>query len=202
MASPSSLPPCALANFSEAFSRTGSKEVVVFLDYDGTLSPIVNDPDKALMSEEMRTAVNRVSARFKTSIISGRAVDKVKAFVNLDHLFYAGSHGLDIEGPSPTSSSTSGANVSHRPPGLDIQLVKEVREVLTERYVSVFACALPSRCPKGARNRTFVCTPLFLFVLTFFFSFLWPQKHEIDTRGYDRGQQVLLQRSLSELLSR
>ena len=36
MASPSSLPPCALANFSEAFSRTGSKEVVVAGVYDSS----------------------------------------------------------------------------------------------------------------------------------------------------------------------
>ena len=27
------------------------KEIVVFLDYDGTLSPIVDDPDKAYMSD-------------------------------------------------------------------------------------------------------------------------------------------------------
>lgn len=29
------------------------KKVVVFLDYDGTLSPIVEDPDKAFMSTEV-----------------------------------------------------------------------------------------------------------------------------------------------------
>lgn len=26
----------------------------MFLDYDGTLTPIVNDPDQAVMSEEVR----------------------------------------------------------------------------------------------------------------------------------------------------
>ena len=108
-----------------AEEKTSGKEVCVFLDYDGTLSPIVNDPEKAVMSEEMRQAVNKVSSRFKTSIISGRAVNKVKNFVQIDHLFYAGSHGLDIEGPHPT--------ISHRPPGLDIELVRSARDILSQR---------------------------------------------------------------------
>lgn len=30
------------------------KQIVVFLDYDGTLSPIVNDPEKAFMTEEVK----------------------------------------------------------------------------------------------------------------------------------------------------
>lgn len=29
------------------------KKIVVFLDYDGTLSPIVDDPDRAFMSPEV-----------------------------------------------------------------------------------------------------------------------------------------------------
>jgi trehalose 6-phosphate phosphatase len=30
------------------------KKIVMFLDYDGTLSPIVDDPDRAYMSESVR----------------------------------------------------------------------------------------------------------------------------------------------------
>jgi len=33
--------------------NTNGKQVVVFLDYDGTLSPIVADPDKAYMSKKV-----------------------------------------------------------------------------------------------------------------------------------------------------
>ena len=33
------------------------KKIAVFLDYDGTLSPIVDDPDRALMSDDVRTYV-------------------------------------------------------------------------------------------------------------------------------------------------
>lgn len=30
------------------------KKIAIFLDYDGTLSPIVDNPDDALMSSEVR----------------------------------------------------------------------------------------------------------------------------------------------------
>ncbi|UPQ97713.1 trehalose 6-phosphate phosphatase [Chloropicon primus] len=136
---PSCNPPCALENFEDCLSEAKRRgtQVCVFLDYDGTLSPIVNDPDKAEMSEEMRRAVNRVSEKFRTSIISGRALEKVKNFVKLDHLYYAGSHGLDIEGPAPPPKERDEGedepSVSHRPPGLDIELVREVRHILEQK---------------------------------------------------------------------
>ena len=47
------------------------------MDYDGTLSPIVDDPDRALMSDDMRSAVRNVAKYFPTAIISGRSRDKV-----------------------------------------------------------------------------------------------------------------------------
>lgn len=36
------------------------KRIVVFLDYDGTLSPIVDNPDRALMSEEVKYYSSRM----------------------------------------------------------------------------------------------------------------------------------------------
>lgn len=33
------------------------KEIVVFLDYDGTLSPIVEDPDEAYMSDAVSALI-------------------------------------------------------------------------------------------------------------------------------------------------
>jgi trehalose 6-phosphate phosphatase len=40
--------------FEEISNDAKGKVVVIFLDYDGTLSPIVEDPDCAFMSEEVR----------------------------------------------------------------------------------------------------------------------------------------------------
>lgn len=43
--------PSALSSFQEMMDAAKGKCVVVFLDYDGTLSPIVNDPERAFMSD-------------------------------------------------------------------------------------------------------------------------------------------------------
>lgn len=37
--------------FDQITKASKGKPIVMFLDYDGTLSPIVNDPDRAFMSD-------------------------------------------------------------------------------------------------------------------------------------------------------
>ncbi|XP_054796528.1 probable trehalose-phosphate phosphatase 1 isoform X2 [Prosopis cineraria] len=100
--------PSALRSFDRLMKAASGKDMVVFLDYDGTLSPIVNDPDCAFMSEEMRAAVCEVAKNFPTAIISGRSRDKVKGFVKLNNVYYAGSHGMDIMAPSMPARSSDG----------------------------------------------------------------------------------------------
>ena len=75
---------------------------MVFLDYDGTLTPIVSDPDAATLSDHMRDAVGKLSDRATVAIVSGRAREKLRNFVQLPELYYAGSHGFDIDGPGGT----------------------------------------------------------------------------------------------------
>ena len=73
---------------------------MIFLDYDGTLSPIVKDPDAAFMPPSVRAAVDALSQKREVAIVSGRGRQKVRDFVQLDGLYYAGSHGFDIAGPN------------------------------------------------------------------------------------------------------
>jgi trehalose-phosphatase len=84
------------AEFEEAL---GGRRPVVFLDYDGTLSPIVDRPEQATMDEATRQALRRVAAACTTVIVSGRGREDVQRLVGLDDLIYAGSHGFDIAGP-------------------------------------------------------------------------------------------------------
>jgi hypothetical protein len=49
--------PSALGKFEQIASASKGKKVVMFLDYDGTLSPIVADPDAAYMSDAVRLLV-------------------------------------------------------------------------------------------------------------------------------------------------
>lgn len=49
---------------------------------------------------QMRDVVRALAEQFPTAIISGRGREKVENFVQLKELYYAGSHGMDIAGPS------------------------------------------------------------------------------------------------------
>ncbi|KAI4355218.1 hypothetical protein L6164_004010 [Bauhinia variegata] len=95
--------PSALEHFEEMMSVAAGKEIVVFLDYDGTLSPIVDDPDQAHMSDAMREAVSQIARYFQTAIVSGRSRNKVIEFVKLENVYYVGSHGMDIYTPLGSS---------------------------------------------------------------------------------------------------
>ncbi|KAG0592914.1 hypothetical protein M758_1G281300 [Ceratodon purpureus] len=95
--------PSALKSFDRVIRHAHKKQIVVFLDYDGTLSPIVEDPERAFMSPEMRATVKEVASSFPTAVISGRSRPKVEQFVQLPELYYAGSHGMDIVGPAKSS---------------------------------------------------------------------------------------------------
>ncbi|KAH7557422.1 hypothetical protein JRO89_XS11G0153400 [Xanthoceras sorbifolium] len=91
--------PSALTSFEQIIKCAKGKRIALFLDYDGTLSPIVDNPDCAFMSDAMRAVVKKVAKYFPTAVISGRSRDKVYEFVGLTELYYAGSHGMDIMGP-------------------------------------------------------------------------------------------------------
>jgi trehalose 6-phosphate phosphatase len=45
--------PSALGSFDEVAAAAEGKRIVMFMDYDGTLSPIVTDPDMAFMTAEV-----------------------------------------------------------------------------------------------------------------------------------------------------
>ena len=92
--------PSALTMFEQITGRLGNTIPVVFLDYDGTLTPIVLDPGKAVLADAMRQLLISLSLRFTTAIISGRDLDDLKQFIRLDSVILAGSHGFDIEGPA------------------------------------------------------------------------------------------------------
>lgn len=43
--------PSALSMFDKIVEASKGKKIVMFLDYDGTLSPIVKNPERAFMSD-------------------------------------------------------------------------------------------------------------------------------------------------------
>ncbi|KAL8243186.1 hypothetical protein R6Q59_009444 [Mikania micrantha] len=125
--------PSALRVFEEIMSAAKMKKVVIFLDYDGTLSPIVENPDQAYMAPEMRIAVKNVAKYFPTAIVSGRCRAKVYNFVRLSELYYAGSHGMDIKGPSSRKHQKGNQNVLCQPAKEFLPMMNEVYELLLEK---------------------------------------------------------------------
>ncbi|XP_062002172.1 probable trehalose-phosphate phosphatase 6 [Rosa rugosa] len=57
--------PSALDMFEQIIGASQGKQIVMFLDYDGTLSPIVEHPDRAFMSDSMRKTVNKLASEWK-----------------------------------------------------------------------------------------------------------------------------------------
>ena len=94
--------PSALDSLDEIERRLAGRGVALFLDYDGTLTPIVKRPQDALLPNETREVLRAISANCTVAIISGRDLADVRDLVGLDELFYAGSHGFDIQGPGGT----------------------------------------------------------------------------------------------------
>ena len=76
-----------------------SRKPAIFLDYDGTLTPIVPNPEDAILTDEARQMLKELSQRCFLAIVSGRDRADVKNLVNLDELIYSGSHGFDTSGP-------------------------------------------------------------------------------------------------------
>lgn len=91
--------PDALSQESLIFSRMTFGKTGVFLDYDGTLTPITDDPQAAILSENMRSTLIELSHETMLAVVSGRSKDNVEALVATPDIYYVGNHGFDIEGP-------------------------------------------------------------------------------------------------------
>lgn len=81
---------------NELRQQSECQKLFLFLDYDGTLAPIAESPDKAQMSEEMRSLLMRVKERMPVAVISGRSLEDLRKRVGIENILYAGNHGMEI----------------------------------------------------------------------------------------------------------
>jgi alpha,alpha-trehalase len=96
---PTSLPN-ASQQFNTIWQEIRGKNLFLFLDFDGTLAPIVPDPEDAGLSERGRSILQKLATQVPVAILSGRDRTDVAKKIGLDNLVYAGSHGFDITGPN------------------------------------------------------------------------------------------------------
>jgi alpha,alpha-trehalase len=89
----------ALEKKDEIFRRLHERTPAIFLDYDGTLTPIVEDPAEAKLPVKTKRIIKRLAEQYSVAMISGRDLADVQNMVGIDDIGYAGSHGFDISGP-------------------------------------------------------------------------------------------------------
>ena len=76
-------------------------QVLLLFDYDGTLTPIVEHPDAAVLPAPVKQLLLRLesSDKFLVGVVTGRSLLDIRGRVGLPGLIYAGNHGLEIAGP-------------------------------------------------------------------------------------------------------
>ena len=90
-----------LENLDEVAAQLrGASHIFLFLDFDGTLAPIVDDPADAFMPAKTALSLIRLSEKpnISIAIISGRALEDLEDRIGLTGLTYAGDHGFAIRG--------------------------------------------------------------------------------------------------------
>jgi alpha,alpha-trehalase len=94
--------PSALDHRDHIRQQAAVRKWGVFLDYDGTLTPIVEHPEDATLSRSMRHTLKDLSKKCPVAVISGRELKDIRKRVGIEDIIYAGSHGFDISGPDFT----------------------------------------------------------------------------------------------------
>jgi trehalose 6-phosphate phosphatase len=115
--------PNAIRAWQAIAATLQGRRVAVFLDYDGTLTPIVARPELAVLDEGMRSTLRRLAGAWPTQIISGRGLEDVRRLVGIDSLWMAGSHGFDI---APPRGAGGGKQVA---PDVEPQVHRAVEEL-------------------------------------------------------------------------
>jgi trehalose 6-phosphate phosphatase len=103
----------------------------LFLDFDGTLIPIAEDPTTPRLADAARETLRRVCSQewCVTTIISGRAIDDLYERIGVDGPIYAGNHGLEIRGRGLDFVQPTAAALRERLERLSKDLMNTLRPV-------------------------------------------------------------------------
>ncbi len=89
----------------EALANVARRKPVVALDFDGTLAPIVSEPDEACMRDTTRGLLRVLSLLCPCAVISGRARTDVASRLGPASLaVVVGNHGAETSGSPPPAA--------------------------------------------------------------------------------------------------
>jgi trehalose-phosphatase len=85
---------------SEIAARLLPGPAALVLDFDGTLTEIVADPDAPVLAEERRGVLRALASvpALRVAVLSGRARADVERRVGVSGVTYVGNHGLEMDG--------------------------------------------------------------------------------------------------------
>ncbi len=101
--------PDALACFGQLAGVVSARRPAIFFDFDGTLSPIVEQPGAAALAPGTDTALRALAALYPVAVLSGRDLADIRDRVGIPGLWYAGSHGFEMVGPDGAYHSNEAA---------------------------------------------------------------------------------------------
>jgi trehalose 6-phosphate phosphatase len=118
-----------------------ARHLLVLLDYDGTLVPIVDRPDRVILPPQTREAVRtlRDLPTVGIGIVSGRSMRDVVSQVSLEGLWYVGNHGYEIRTPD--------AEDIHFYEAKDMGSLDAIREEIRARTSHLSGVLLESKGP-------------------------------------------------------
>ncbi|MBI4355152.1 MAG: trehalose-phosphatase [Candidatus Omnitrophica bacterium] len=78
-----------------------ARRLLLMLDYDGVLTPLVRHPRIARLPAAHRRLLRQLSRQPGTTVgvLSGRKLSELRAMVGVRGLIYGGNHGLELTGP-------------------------------------------------------------------------------------------------------
>ncbi|WP_245180895.1 trehalose-phosphatase [Haloarcula amylovorans] len=133
-------PPSALSN-RDRIARTldGSDGLLLGVDFDGTLAPIVSDPDDATITDSARESLVDLAShpRVTVAAVSGRELSDLVDRVDIEGLVYAGNHGLEIRAGDTTFVHPAAARQRAR--------IQHLSERLRERLAEFPECTVENK---------------------------------------------------------
>ena len=158
-------------SYGQLIGITSARESMLFLDYDGTLSPIVSDPGAATLVDGAAEALELVAAVCPVAILSGRDLADIRSRVRHTRALVrrqprvradgTGRHlspqrsGRRRSSPSSSVRPPSCARAWRRFPGVRVEhkrfaVAVHYREVAPERVGEIVSAAHQARSSETA----------------------------------------------------
>lgn len=88
-------------DWKSVVKKIDKNNLFIFLDFDGTLAPIVPTPKRAVLPKAAQRLLTKMSEspNIKLAFISGRRLEDIKSKIKIKNAIYSGNHGFQLEGP-------------------------------------------------------------------------------------------------------